>query len=344
MNQQCDRGSRIRPVLWAILLASVAPTSLQAQAGPDASTRAAARELAEAGIDAYLADNFTLAEEKLERAYALFPTPTLCLWSARTQVKLGRLVEAAERYRETLLATDNVGNSSVQKNAKSEAAQELEALKARIPAITINVEGADLNAVHVTLDGAKVPKALLGTRRPTNPGKHVVVATLGRDSIESKVDLAEREDKPVRISFKPEMQAVVPAAEPMAQPVAAPAAPSPQTTAAALPASPEDDSQRLKLLKPMAWVGFGVGGVGLLTSGVFALIADGKSDGCPDGNCKSREAESAYMTPRTVSMVAFYGGAAFAVGGLVAWLLAPDDAAQTRVAIGPGGVSLSGSF
>src|SRR5262245_32434465 len=85
--------------LAAAMLFCTSVTQAQAPASDDAA-RAIARELGAEGIEAYQANQFTTADEKLERAYRLFAAPTLGLWSARALVKLGRWVEAAKRYRE----------------------------------------------------------------------------------------------------------------------------------------------------------------------------------------------------------------------------------------------------
>src|SRR5690349_3336121 len=76
--------------------------SLQAQSPSDDATRAVARELGVEGIQAYQANDVSTADQKLEKAYRLFAAPTLGLWSARSRAKLGRLVEAAERYRQVV--------------------------------------------------------------------------------------------------------------------------------------------------------------------------------------------------------------------------------------------------
>src|SRR5262245_16171888 len=78
----------------------IAPRVSADEVASDDATRAAARQLGEEGVEAYWAGDNEQAHAKLERAYQLFSAPTLALWSARACVRVGRWVEAAERYRE----------------------------------------------------------------------------------------------------------------------------------------------------------------------------------------------------------------------------------------------------
>jgi hypothetical protein len=72
----------------------LAAGSVRAQAVDDA-TRGAARTLGYDGVKAYNAGDYAVADQKLEKAYRVLKVPSLGLWSARTLVKLGRLVEAS---------------------------------------------------------------------------------------------------------------------------------------------------------------------------------------------------------------------------------------------------------
>lgn len=101
MASACSR-THFLLVVSALALWLLAPLDAGAQgaAGADAAARAAARQLAQDGIEAFWAEKYSEAEDNLEKGYQLFPTPTLGLWSARARRQLGRWVEAAERYRD----------------------------------------------------------------------------------------------------------------------------------------------------------------------------------------------------------------------------------------------------
>jgi hypothetical protein len=127
-------------LLAVTLVATTWPSGRSAaQLAPDDATRATARQLGEQGIEAYWAEDYRAAEEKLDRAYLLLAVPTLGLWSARARARLGHLVEAAERYRDTARASEAIGNSTAQREAQRTAADELTTLSLRIPSLTIRL-------------------------------------------------------------------------------------------------------------------------------------------------------------------------------------------------------------
>src|SRR5688500_19688537 len=83
----------------ALLAALLTAGPLLGQAA-DESTRTAARALGTAGVEAYQANDFATATDKLEKAYGILRAPSLGLWSGRALVKVGKLVEAADRFLE----------------------------------------------------------------------------------------------------------------------------------------------------------------------------------------------------------------------------------------------------
>ena len=337
---QCA-GSVGRAVLCLQLIAALASTRVGAQAEPDDSTRAAARSLGTQGIEAYWANDFDTANTKLDRAYRLYATATLGLWSARARVQLGQLVAGAERYRETLRA-NNHGDAEAQQKALKEARSELDALLPRIPNLTVQVANARPDEVSVTLDNAQLPSALIGEARPTDPGQHFVVATRGSERQQVEVQLREGEQRQLKIQFRSQPAA---AGDPVAHgdetltltPLSAQA--SPTTTAA--PSGATTSSP----LKPLGVVTMAFGGAALATAAVTALIANDKRGDCIDNVCEP-EVKQSYDAFRTVSMVAFYAGAGLAAGGLILWLAAPsdDEAPTAKLRLTPGALSLSGTF
>src|SRR5262245_41613860 len=80
----------------------------------DPATRAAARDLGSAGVKAYQEGDYATATEKLEKAYALLPMPSLGLWSARALAKQNKLVAASERYLEVGRLEVSGGDAEVQ--------------------------------------------------------------------------------------------------------------------------------------------------------------------------------------------------------------------------------------
>jgi hypothetical protein len=326
------------------LIAAFASGAVCAQAEPDDSTRAAARALGTQGIEAYWANDFDTANTKLDRAYRLYATATLGLWSARARVQLGQLVAGAERYRETL-RVNNSGDAEAMQKALKEARSELDALLPRIPNLTIQVSNARADEVSISLDNAQLPSALLGEARPTDPGQHFVVATRGSERQQVEVQLREGEQRQLKIQFRSQPMA---SGDPVShgdQGLAfTPSSGSAPATSPATTAAPSGATASSPL-KPLGVITMAFGGVALATAAVTGLIANSKLSECADYMCPVDVKES-YDPFRTVSMVAFYAGAGLAAGGLVMWLAAPsdDEAPTAKLRLGPGAVSVSGTF
>lgn len=320
------------------------PRQARAQNTADPATRSAARRLGAQGIEAYWANDFATASDKLDRAFQLYATTTLGLWSARARVQLGQLVEGAERYREAIRA-DVVGDADAQHKAQREAREELDGLVSRIPTLTIHISNARPTDVEVALDGAPIPSALLDEARPTNPGSHEVVAMRGSERQTQQVYLSEGEQKRVSLALRAEPQSSAGLGPDRASgealaltPIASEPAQTPRAPAAA--------SASASPLKPIGIVTLAFGAAGLATAGITALIANAKRSECPDGVCPP-DIKQSYDGLKTVSTVAFYGGAGLALGGLVMWLAAPKPDAPPPAmgwSAGPTGATLYGSF
>lgn len=336
---------RYTVVLALQLLAVSAGTRALAQSEPDDSTRAAARSLGTKGIEAYWANDFDTANTKLDRAYRLYATATLGLWSARARVQLGQLVAGAERYRETL-RTHGLGDREAQDKALKEARSELDALLPRIPSLTVQLINARPDDVSVTLDDTQLPSALLGVARPTDPGAHFLVATRGSERQQVDVQLGEGEQRQLKIQFRAQPSAasdpVTSGGEGLALTSLSGGTLQPDPGAAT--AAPREATAQSPL-KPLGIITMAFGGVALASAGVTALIANDKRSDCAEDVC-AREVKDSYDAFRTVSLVAFYAGAGLAVGGLVMWLVAPgdDEAPSASLRIGPGAVQLAGTF
>jgi hypothetical protein len=330
---------------FAWLLSAAAASHAQ-----DDATRATARQLGVEGIDAYHANDFATAERKLDRAYQLIATPTLGLWSARARLKAGHWVEAAERLRETVRGSPDVGDVSAQRQALQDAALELETLLPRLPVLTIELDHAQAAEVLLKLDGSMVPSSMVGLARPTNPGSHQLVATRGAARTQTDFQLVEGERRTLQLQLAQIDAPAVVEARPTPSEAAGTSAPVKNSAREAAAVSAGDNS--VPLLKPVAIVALSLGGVGLATSAVTALTSTSKTDNCTDAgsvwHCNTKDQASAYNSVRTISTVTFYLGAAFAVGGFTAWLLASssrsEPANDLTWSAGPGNVSLRGHF
>ena len=302
----------------------------------DDATRASARQLGYSGVEAFEAQNYTVASDKLERAYRVLQVPTLGLWSARALAKLGKLVQAQERYFKVGRLPIGGGDADVQSKAQADAATELAALLPRIPSVEIELQGADAAEVSLSLDGTPVSSALVGVPRPVDPGAHTLVGTRGAERQQVSFTVAEAAHPHVALTFAPGGAA--------ASPVDA-TTPGPGEAASDRPRSTQ---------RTWGWVTVGVGAAGLVFGGVTGgLVLSKKSDfdaehHCNDSACGPSQQSNvdSYNSMRTLSTVGFIAGGVVAATGIVILLTAPSQkpASTTALWVGASGAGVRGSF
>jgi hypothetical protein len=161
-----------------IALAFFAPAPAFAQKPPPATDsskapegrQTAARGLALEGLKLFGADRYAEALATFREADALFHAPSVTLYIARCQRKMGKLLDARATY-DKLLAEDLPKDASPQfVQAHVEAGQELEALKHRIPTLRVVVVGVPAGEAQVMLDGVPFVE---GTKE-LDPGRYTV--------------------------------------------------------------------------------------------------------------------------------------------------------------------------
>ena len=169
-----------------------------------AADKESIRSLSNQAAQDYDEGRYEAALDKFQRAYTIAKVPKLAVWLARTQDKLGRLVESSEHYREALsLQRNELWKSDQQQLAQADAEAELQRLQSRIPRLTVRVE-TETEDFTVTVDDTAIPKALLGVERPVDPGTREVVAKHGADVVHQTVILAEGDTKAVTLKLTPE--------------------------------------------------------------------------------------------------------------------------------------------
>src|SRR5262245_14773583 len=343
----------VRGVSWLVLVALTLLTAapVRAQAGDEAS-RAEARKIGYAGVEAYQAGDFATARERLETAYQLLRVPSLGLWSARALAKLGKLGEAEARYLEVIQLPTSVGDEAIQEQARRDARNERTALTRRIPTVVVRVEGAPANEVAVTIDDAAVMGSALGESHMVNPGPHKVEGTRGAARASVAITVAEGEQREAVLRF-----AAAPAA------AASSGGPDAALGVQRPAVSTGSDSKRT-----IGWVTLSAGGAGLVIGAVSGFMAmSKKSDldkaGCGSGStCPESERGNvdSYNGLRIVSGVGFIAGAALAGVGAYLLLTTPSEDAgresatarrrprsgigNVRLSVLPGGTVLSGEF
>ncbi len=325
-------------------MASVEPCVAQ-----DAAARRVARDLAKDGVELLKQGKYAEAQQKLRKAYALYPAPTVALFEGQALEQLGRMVEAAERYESAKLFEVPPNAHSALERAVLRAAQELERLTPLIPQLTVEISGADANTpgLQVQVDGKTMLPAMVGVPLPTDPGQHVIVALLnGSELASQKVALAQSQAERVVL------QVTLPgtAAGPAPAPVAADAPGSAQAAGSAEPeAEPSGFPQAT-----IGWVSLGVGAAGLATgvvTGLMMMNKDATLEKHCDPQCprEYRDDLDAFETYRTVSTVGYAVGI-LGVGAGVALLLTapssnePEEAGQLTPWVGVGRVGVRGVF
>jgi hypothetical protein len=179
-----------------------------------AADKATARTLATEGIKLYHAGEYAQSLDRLERAQELYQAPVHLLYIARAQVKLGKLVEGAETYRQLVRVTLEPRDPKAFHDALASGKQELPEVETKIPYLRIDIEPEGIEGVQIAIDGKKVPAAAIGVDRPTNPGKRTVRASApGYAARQQSVEINPGERESVTIRLEPETGAASPAAK-----------------------------------------------------------------------------------------------------------------------------------
>ncbi|MBW2455010.1 MAG: tetratricopeptide repeat protein [Deltaproteobacteria bacterium] len=306
--------------------------------------RAAIRQLGIEGARLYEAGDYAAALEHFQRAHELVGLTTSGLWTARCLAKVGRLVEAAERYLEATRMTLPANARKQHVTAQRDAEQERRELLPRIPRVTLRVVGAR-EGVMAQLDGTAVPSALLGVSQPVDPGDHTFTATAGQARAEQPFSVAEGEKRVVELKLEPGA-----AAPPRA---GSPPAPAPQPPA---PADPGDHpAQSASVQGTLGWVAIGLGGAGLVLGAVTGGLAVDRhgtlEEGCADGRCPPdlHDDVDSYDTLRPIATIGLIAGGVLVATGVTLVLTAPGEPASAdqvslRAFVTPELCGLAGTF
>ena len=321
---------------WALALTLLTLASSKAFAQDDSSI-ARAYQFATEGLQAYDENQPAEALSKFSNAYSIVKLPSLAVFMARAQVRLGHLIVASKLYAEAQELDDGLGDPEVQHHAREDAREELKALQLRIPRLFAKVSGASETSVAFKLDAIELPSSAICTGYPVDPGTHHVIAQLGTRHQELVTSVKEGEAKTLLVDFQPRTPSSLPLP----------------------PAGPSKPTDRNQAQRSATWVSFGVGGAALAVSGVTAIWAMTKAKSLNEaGQWKVTECENAsdtsgcnqYRQLRTVTTVGFYTGLVGLATGAVLYLTTPSSPRTPRVApkinarLGIGTVELVGQF
>jgi hypothetical protein len=217
-----------------------------------------------------------------------------------------------------------------------------DSLETRIPVVTVTVKGApDGATLMVTVNAISLPGAALAAPIRLNPGHHVISVKTDAAAGTAEVDVAEKDKKEVTVTL------VATAVEP----------PPPTTTDTPTDTPPPPPPEQKHTMRTVAFIGFGVGGAGLIAgviTGILTLSAKSSAvNGCRDNKCPPStfsDLDNA-STMSTISTVSFIVAGIGAGVGVTALLIGDKPAAPTptggvRVTpwIGLGSAGVRGSF
>jgi hypothetical protein len=306
----------------ALLLAASALLTTASAARADSvddATKIAARKIAEEGLELYDTGRYKEALERFARADALVHAPTMLLMAARSLDKLGRLVEASEKYAAASQMLLDARASDAFREAVKDAEKERAALLLRIPSVIMTVDAPPDEEIKLKLDGISISTASLGQKKLIDPGAHTLEASAGGVVATSRVDVKEGESRAVHLDLR--------------------------TTAP--PVSP---------IRTAGWVTIGLGAAGVIAGAVaggLAVAKDEELKQCLGGACSTFKPDDLnnYNMLKGISSTGLIGGAVTLAGGVTLVLVAPNPSPasasmQVRLSpwIGLGSVGLRGAF
>jgi hypothetical protein len=290
MTYHRHRFTLVSVFLWLLSFS----TFVSAETASEDQKRAA-RAAAEAGYEALVAEDYAAALKFLARAERDYHAPTHLLMMAEAYEKLGKLVEA----REVLLS---VVNERVDENAseafldaQKQASERVAALEPRVPRVTIRVvftrEGRAISAEEgqVFLNDARVPTSAFDAPYPINPGDYQ--ARIRLDDTDGNVvgfAVEEGEVKEIELRVDAPALAVV---------------------------DQVDTRGGRESTHPMVYVGFGVGGLGIIAGSITGVMAMSKVSSLKKDHCQGTTCDPAYQDEfGGAETLGWVSTASFAVG------------------------------
>jgi hypothetical protein len=309
---------RLRGAILCLLAVGLL-TAAPAYAQPDATSRKAARLLAEEGLALYDRKEFEKALAQLDKADALLTVPTVDLYAARCLAELGRLTEAAARYLEVIEVKLDDAAPPAFKTAIEDAQRERAALLPRVPTVAIVVEGGPEGAT-VVLDGLPIPPGAVGDKHLVDPGNHRVEAK--RDGASAVEEFSIKEGESTSITLN------------LPKPAQPPPPPPPFVP---------DQKPGGGVLRTLGWVSVGAGGVGLALWGVtggIALAQRGRFEnrGCDldEDRCPAGVRTDGYQALRLTATIGFWSGIGLATAGTVLLIASPSPKTSNARPAEPG--------
>jgi hypothetical protein len=291
------------------------------------------------GVDLMNEKRYAEALDVLLGSYRKVNSPNSRLMVARVLARLERYPEAYVELSGVIADASKLAASLSKYEKTIEAAKlELDEVSSKVALLKLNVDG------RLRLAGAEVEPSRWNEAIPLKAGPVQLVYELQNGQrVEVSAELKPGETTQVDLAF-PE--------------------PSPPVAPQAYVVEKRSEAPGVSY-STLAWVGAGVGVLGLSSLTVFGLMTESQfkalSKECPAGNCpasRRADAESG-RTFQTLANVGLGVGLAGALGATYFWVFAPEEAdpelsllsqranggpIQTQVRVGLAAISVAGSF
>jgi hypothetical protein len=317
-------------------------------AQPSAADKETARSLMDKGDKAFDSKDYAAALKSYLAAHAIMKVPTTGIEVARAQIALGHLLDGRETALGVSRSQPTPNEPKAFAKARAEAGELAQSLVARIPSVEVKVSGPPENAaIRVVIDGTELPAAASTAPRKVDPGQHTVeVSAPGFATATEKVDVSEGENRVVELTLSPESGGGAGAG-------------GTQTPANdALVTGDSGTSDGGGGVPALAYVGFGLGVVGIAVGSVTGLMSLSKASSaeerCVDKRCPP-EAQDDIDSSKSMALISNIGFGVGIVGigvGVVALLSSggkeegppPPAAARFTPVVGLGYVGVDGRF
>lgn len=301
---------------------------LIASTGAAQDNSAFAQQRFSRGVELYDARQYEQALAEFRASLELFPSPNARLYVARSLREMGRLAEAVMEYERTVREANDRAQIDPRYTAtRDSASTELTALEPRVGRLTVRATDIPAGA-RVTVGGREIPVAGLGVPIPATPGQVAVVVELdGREVARREAEVAAGGTASVDLQVDATALAATTQGQAGAGANAGGAGSGeivtpPPPVVPEPPPAPSPD-------RTLAWVGFGVGAAGLVSFGVFALLANSQyqelSSQCNETTCPSDRIEDIDRgrTYQTITNVSLGVGLVGLAAGALLYVAAP---------------------
>jgi len=309
----------------ALLLAPI-PAAAQSANPPTDAELAAARSLFGEARDLEKQEQWAEALTKLQAVASVRMTAQVRFHIALCHEHTGKLVAARNGFE----TARREAREEKAEQVLRESAEHIEALKARIPSLRIQLseQPPDLSVI---IDGDAIQSGLLAVPIPLDPGEHLIRATApGHEPVERTVALEEGATQDLSIEMLP-----LPA--PVAAPIPPPPAPKPKQE------QPPRDPKPTEQNPTLGWILVGTGGALIVGSAVSAVVRSSAisdiDDSCPShANCDPALKDTRDRAQTFGTLAAVLGGlgvATLGAGGYLVWSSNHGHADETTIAIQP---------